>query len=114
MRLLRAIDGAPKERDDRRIMLAHRDAIEAEPAGCALLLGDCNELVAGMHCRGIRDGVVDRDGYVRARIARERHGAVGERERDAAMRDAESVEHVVAHTHSQRPVSSPDLDKLDT
>src|SRR5260221_9178882 len=100
--LLCAIDGAPKERDHHVVAAPHGHPIEGMPVRGRLLLCDGNQLVARAHGCRIRDGILQRDGDVRPSIAGERHRTVGEREHDAAMRNAESVEHVLANTQLQR------------
>src|SRR5258708_21579476 len=87
--LLCAIDGAPKERDHHVVAAPHGHPIEGMPVRGRLLLCDGNQLVARAHGSPIRHGLLPSHRDVPPSIAGERHRTVGEREHDAAVRNAE-------------------------
>src|SRR5262245_32494573 len=78
----RAVHRPPKYRHEQAILIPDAHAIISESVGEALLFGHRRERVAHRHRLWVRNRVLDGDGDLAVRVARERERAVGQRVRN--------------------------------
>ncbi len=78
-----------------------------------LFRGLCRQYVTHAHLSGEIDGGVERHGELIAVVAGEGKGTVGQRERDATVRDTKSVHHLLAHLHADDAVAGAHIQHFD-
>src|SRR5687767_3725298 len=102
MILARSVHGAAKQPYDVAVRLAYGCREERKPAPGTLLDRGRREHIPEQNWRRIANAVLDAHGHAPVRVRREGERAVGERECNAAVTDAEPVRHLGTHRHADR------------